>query len=71
MNWTARINRIVGVRYPIREGACANEKQEMLRLRINRMDKIKRELSGRSEAEQREIIERYEAAEGIITLNPN
>jgi hypothetical protein len=79
MNWTMmtkkdltdRINTILKARYPTTGRICMNERQKMNQLRIKTTDEIKRKLAGKSEDEQRIIIEEYERWAGVIVLNPN
>jgi hypothetical protein len=68
--WTQRINTVVKAMFPIEGKWCMWQKQEALRARIARSDKIKREMSGKSEAEQQRIIEYWEMRAGVgLRLN--
>ena len=71
MNWTGRIERIVKVMFPIRPGCCVHEKNTLLNLRINKKDKIKREVKGLPTEAQKIFIEDLERRVGIIELRPN
>ena len=59
MNWTTRINRIASRVFPF-TGGCLHERQMILRLRIERSDKLKRLIAGKSPEEQNEILTEIE-----------
>jgi hypothetical protein len=68
--WTARINTVIKAMFPIEAKWCMWQKQEAMRARIARSDKIKREMSGKGEAEQQRIMEMWEMRAGL-TINQN
>lgn len=68
MNFSTRISRIAARMYPIREGACANERQDMYRLRIRRCDIIKKELIQWPEDKREEVLSVLEEKAGIKQL---
>lgn len=71
MNWTGRIEKIVSVMLPLKPGCCLNERQTILRLRINKKDKIKREVKGLPDDAQKIFIEDLERRVGIVVIRPN
>lgn len=59
MNWTQRIVRLTAKIFPF-EGTCLSLRQATLRARIARQDRIERQIAGKTDQEQEDIIKQWE-----------